>query len=101
MQPAASEVLPAPSVPPQSAIGTDARVAKHIPELDGVTGAAIVLVMALHFVNNAITPTNLFEQAAVKITNYGLWGVDLFFVLSGFLITGILVESNDLRLQLQ
>ena len=95
MQPAASEVLTARPVPPQSAIGTGPRVARHIPELDGVRGAAIALVMALHFVNNAITPTNLVEWAAVKITNYGLWGVDLFFVLSGFLITGILVESKS------
>ena len=78
MQPAASEVLTARSVLPQSAIGTGPRLAKHIPELDGVRGAAIALVMALHVVNNAITPTNLFEQAAVTITNYGLWGVDLF-----------------------
>jgi hypothetical protein len=71
--------------------------AKHLPELDGVRGAAIAMVMALHFVNNGITPTNLLERAAVKVTNYGLWGVDLFFVLSGFLITGILVESKNAR----
>ncbi len=73
------------------------RLARHVPELDGVRGAAIAMVMALHFVNNGVTPTNLLEQAAVKITNYGLWGVDLFFVLSGFLITGILIESKNAR----
>jgi peptidoglycan/LPS O-acetylase OafA/YrhL len=94
VEPAASDVTTARSVPPQSAVRIDARAA-HIPELDGVRGAAIALVMALHFVNNAIAPTNLVERAAVKITNYGLWGVDLFFVLSGFLITGILVDSKS------
>lgn len=57
-------------------------------------GLAIALVMALHFVNNQVIPSNAFERAAVKLTNYGLWGVDLFFVLSGFLITGILVDSK-------
>jgi peptidoglycan/LPS O-acetylase OafA/YrhL len=75
--------------------GVRARAQTHVPELDGVRGIAIALVMSLHFVNNAITPTNIVERAAVTITNYGLWGVDLFFVLSGFLITGLLVESKD------
>ena len=66
----------------------------HVPELDGVRGLAIAMVMALHFVNNQVIPTNVIERAAVKVTNYGLWGVDLFFVLSGFLITGILVDAR-------
>ncbi len=66
----------------------------HIPELDGVRGLAIAGVMALHFVNNQVTPTNTLERAAVTLSNYGLWGVDLFFVLSGFLITGILADAR-------
>ena len=71
------------------------RVARrHVLELDGIRGVAIALVMALHFVNNQVVPTNILERAAVKLTNYGLWGVDLFFVLSGFLITGILVDAK-------
>ena len=70
------------------------RARRHVPELDGVRGLAIVLVMALHFVNNQIVPTSMLERIAVKASNYGLWGVDLFFVLSGFLITGILADDR-------
>ncbi len=66
----------------------------HVPALDGIRGIAIAMVMALHFVNNQVVPTNVLERAAVTLTNYGLWGVDLFFVLSGFLITGILVDAK-------
>jgi peptidoglycan/LPS O-acetylase OafA/YrhL/glycosyltransferase involved in cell wall biosynthesis len=91
---APSAVTTIQSAPNESTAGKGVRTRTHVPELDGVRGIAIALVMALHFVNNAITPTNLIERAAVTITNYGLWGVDLFFVLSGFLITGILVDSK-------
>lgn len=66
---------------------------RHVPELDGVRGLAIALVMALHFVY-PLEARSLAERVASKISGYGLWGVDLFFVLSGFLITGILYDAK-------
>ncbi len=67
----------------------------HVPELDGVRGIAIVMVMALHFICSAITrPESRLEYLLGRITGYGSWGVDLFFVLSGFLITGILWDTR-------
>lgn len=68
---------------------------RHVPELDGVRGFAIAIVMALHFICSQIgEPHSRLEYLALRITGYGLWGVDLFFVLSGFLITGILWDSR-------
>ncbi|MFN8260773.1 MAG: acyltransferase [Chitinophagales bacterium] len=56
---------------------------KHIPHLDGIRGMSILLVMASHFF------------AFVDITEIGWVGVDSFFVLSGFLITGILLDAKE------
>src|SRR2546423_8385064 len=72
------------------------RVGGHQPGLDGVRGLAILLVLAVHFVGNA-TPVTWGERLAVKLGNYGVLGVDLFFVLSGFLITGLLLDAKGGR----
>jgi hypothetical protein len=40
-------------------------------------------------------PTNAIERAIVGVTNYGSYGVELFFILSGFLITGILYDARN------
>ena len=71
------------------------RRRRLIPELDGVRGLAICGVIALHFVlEGGVTTTNALERGIAKLASYGVWGVDLFFVLSGFLITGILLDSK-------
>jgi peptidoglycan/LPS O-acetylase OafA/YrhL len=66
----------------------------HLPALDGVRGLAILMVLVYHFVAQT-TATNRVEAAVLWPLSYGLLGVDLFFVLSGFLITGILYDARD------
>lgn len=64
----------------------------RIPELDGLRGLAILLVISVHYFYNpdANMPVALhFLQGFFCL---GWTGVDLFFVLSGFLIGGILLE---------
>lgn len=67
---------------------------RHIPELDGLRGIAILAVMGFHFSGD--TPVVFGKFAAVFWAfYYGGNGVDLFFVLSGFLITSILLHTKD------
>jgi peptidoglycan/LPS O-acetylase OafA/YrhL len=66
----------------------------HLPVLDGVRGLAVLMVLLLHFVGSML-PTTLAERVIVGVTNYGSYGVELFFVLSGFLITGILYDARN------
>src|SRR5262249_12147698 len=70
------------------------RVTGHLPGLDGVRGLAILLVMAVHFIGDA-APRSFGERLVVKSASYGVLGVDLFFVLSGFLITGLLLDAKS------
>lgn len=64
----------------------------HIPALDGLRGVAILLVMLLHF--QLDRPDTTLGHAYKNVVDTGWAGVDLFFVLSGFLITGILYDNR-------
>jgi peptidoglycan/LPS O-acetylase OafA/YrhL len=59
----------------------------HIAALDGLRGIAVLAVMAYHFSLGHL-------PYAGRLFGSGWTGVDLFFVLSGFLITRILNESK-------
>jgi peptidoglycan/LPS O-acetylase OafA/YrhL len=80
------------SAPANTGLPLDPR--GHVPVLDGVRGLAILMVLTFHFVGNTL-PTNGVEHAIVSVANYGSYGVELFFVLSGFLITGILYDARN------
>ncbi|WP_425618979.1 acyltransferase family protein [Anatilimnocola sp. NA78] len=63
----------------------------HIPALDGIRGLAILLVTAYRFAGPHDEGT---PGWVLPLIDLGNRGVDLFFVLSGFLITGILFDAK-------
>jgi len=65
----------------------------HIAALDGIRGIAIILVLLTHY-HDVFRHGGSVEQTVGRIFDTGWIGVDLFFVLSGFLITGILLDSK-------
>jgi peptidoglycan/LPS O-acetylase OafA/YrhL len=63
---------------------------QHLPVLDGVRAIAVMMVICFHFRWFAGGHFGPIGRLAI----WGQNGVDLFFVLSGFLITGILLDSK-------
>jgi peptidoglycan/LPS O-acetylase OafA/YrhL len=79
--------VPDPALPDRS----DPR--PHLPLLDGVRGLAVTLVVASHGMR-LVPRTGGVDHAAWEVLATGWIGVNLFFVLSGFLITGILIDAK-------
>jgi peptidoglycan/LPS O-acetylase OafA/YrhL len=70
-------------------------LAGRLPVLDGLRGVAILLVLVLHFTMYGGPPAEAGVDGFVHRFALAGWiGVDLFFVLSGFLITGILWDAK-------
>jgi peptidoglycan/LPS O-acetylase OafA/YrhL len=67
----------------------------HIRVLDGLRGLALLAVMLYHFTASELILKATGVGAKVQSALGAGWcGVDLFFVLSGFLITGILLDAK-------
>lgn len=76
--------MSAPGVIPNPA-STPERTRNHYPALDGLRGFALLAVFVSHYFTMVMSD---------RVLGWFSWlGVDLFFVLSGFLITGILFDS--------
>ena len=67
---------------------------KQFPALDGVRGIAALMVIFFHYFI-AVHPSTQLLSFIKKIAVFGQTGVSLFFVLSGFLITRILLNSKE------
>lgn len=69
---------------------------RHIVALDGVRGIAILGVLLAHSIAMLtwVLPQPIQNQLN-GTGELGAFGVDLFFVLSGFLITGILLDTKE------
>src|ERR1700728_1289973 len=81
------ELGPAPAVVPVSP--RPQWLPSYIPELQGLRGLAVLAVVVYH------CHTRLEGTWVHYASLWGWVGVNLFFTLSGFLITSILIEARD------
>lgn len=76
---------------PSAARGAAAR---QIPALDGIRGLAIVWVVLHNTTDLSTTPSGGASHLFILLAHPGWIGVQLFFALSGFLITAGLIDSQ-------
>ncbi len=64
-----------------------AQPAQYFPAVDGLRALAVLMVFAAHYLGRI--------PYVASLAKWGWVGVDIFFVLSGFLITGILYDTRE------
>lgn len=69
--------------------------ASRMFSLDVLRGLAIALVLVLHFPPTDLRGSSVLEPVVQWLGSVGWIGVDLFFVLSGFLISGLIFKEYD------
>ena len=74
----------------QSRAGMSAAVERRIPSLDGLRAISILLVLISHLAGTRNFPIS---ASAGNFWGLGEFGVVVFFVISGFLITGLLLDE--------
>ncbi|HEY4154085.1 MAG TPA: acyltransferase, partial [Puia sp.] len=62
-------------------------LAEYYPQIDSVRAIAVLFVLFHHYLSERIT----------SLLPLGSFGVDIFFTLSGFLITGILISYRSIK----
>jgi peptidoglycan/LPS O-acetylase OafA/YrhL len=91
----AQTTLDAPSPPTVSSRAQRFYSSARMPELDGIRGVAIGMVVFYHYIALNVIPRRGSSLWYMLLPAHLGWaGVDLFFVLSGFLIGGILLEAR-------
>lgn len=83
-------------ISPRPAAAETAAIPARLPTLDGLRAAAILLVVP-HTLNLVVTPDSAATHLLAATLDRGWIGVQLFFVLSGYLITGILMDAGNER----
>lgn len=90
-----TQPLAGAGVEPRTVIAPARALPARMPELDGLRAIAIMMVLVWHYFSTQVaaepgTPL----AAAIGLAKASWSGVDLFFVLSGFLIGGILLDNR-------
>ena len=83
---------------PAAAVPARSLVLRHMPSLDSIRGLAVLMVLMFHGFGSFPWQGLLGPRGGALMKSFiscGRFGVSIFFVLSGFLITGLLMKARQ------